>query len=287
LWSGELPNDLEKQRSGNQALVRVVDGLQIYLDTHDEPLRVVAPGVQTLPFFFPLEDIRIDVVPWRLAELDEVVYFIDSVVELPERLAGQPVVNNQVLGALRREDIMRRAWWFDDGTFSYDVYELHLATRFVDPQPNGREPRNVIFGGFARYMGEDLGGLEFWQGRPLYATLYWEPITTTDQDYMMFVHLRDREGNLIRGWDAPVAYNDSAVPPRYYSTLVWEPGEYIRDVRILRMGEEANEHLGTGYSLWVGFYDLSTGERVPVTVDGELAGDSWLIDDRISIVAPP
>jgi hypothetical protein len=287
LWSGELTSDLEKQRSGNHALIRVVDGLQIYLDTHDEPMRVVAPGLQTLPFFFPLEDIRIEPVPWRLSELDGVTYFIDSVVELRERLAGRDTLDNQVLGALRREDIMRRAWWYDDGTFSYDVYELHLENRFIRPEANGSETQDVVFGGFARYLGESMGGLEFWDGRPLYLTMIWEPIAPTDRDYMIFVHLRDGDGNLVQGWDAPVALNDSTTPPRYYSTRVWEVGEFIQDVRILRMGAEANELLGEGYSLYVGFYDLATGERVPVTVDGEVVGDSWLVDDRLSVVSIP
>jgi hypothetical protein len=287
LWSGELPNDLEKQRSGNQALLRVVDGLQIYLDEHgdDEPLRVVAPGVQTLPFFFPTEDIRIDPVPWGLSELEGVTYFVDSVVELPERLAGRSILDNQVLGALRREDIMRRAWWHDDGTFSYDVYELHLENRWVRPVPNGPETQEVVFGDFARYLGDSMGALEFWDGRPVYVTMIWEPIAPTNNDFMIFLHLRDRDGNLVRAWDAPVALNDSTTPPRYYSTRVWEVGEYIQDVRILRMGADANEIIGEGYSLWVGFYDLATGERLPVFVDGESVGDSWLIDDRM-VVAP-
>ncbi len=287
LWSGELTNDLEKQRSGNQALIRVVEGLQIYLDTHDETMRVAAPGIQTLPFFFPTEDIRVDPIPWRLSDLDGLTYFIDSVVELPERLAGRAILDNQVLGALRREDIMRRAWWHDDGTFSYDVYELHLENRRVRPEVNGAETREIVFGGFARYLGESLGGLEFWAGRPLYLTMHWEPLATTNQDYMVFVHLRDRDGNLVRSWDSPVALNNDAVPPRYYSTRVWEPGEFIQDVRILRMNEDANALIGDGYSLYVGFYDLATGERVPVTVDGEPAGDSWLVDDRLIVTLPP
>jgi hypothetical protein len=289
LWSGELPNDLEKQRSGNQALLRVVDGLQIYLDEHDEgqPLRVVAPGIQTLPFFFPLEDIRIDTVPWRLSELEGMTYFIDSVVELPERIAGRSILDNQVLGALRREDIMRRAWWHDDGTFSYDVYELHLENRFVRAEVNGPATQDIVFGGFVRYLGNAIGGLEFWQGRPIYVTMIWEPIAQTDRDYMIFLHLRDRDGNVVRAWDAPVALNDGTTPPRYYSTRVWEVGEYITDVRVLRMGEDANAIIGDGYGLYVGLYDLASGERVPMMVDGEPAGDSLLISDQMVVVPVP
>ena len=58
LWSGELGDDFAKYESGNPALMWVVDGLQKYVDDHpDEVLVVAAPGVDRLPFFFPLADI--------------------------------------------------------------------------------------------------------------------------------------------------------------------------------------------------------------------------------------
>jgi hypothetical protein len=52
--------------------------------------------------------------------------------------------------------------WIDDGFFRYDVYELHLQSS--SPFTNAPSPDDVVFGGFARYLGHD-GGLELWQGR--------------------------------------------------------------------------------------------------------------------------
>jgi hypothetical protein len=286
LWSGELADDIAKQRSGNQALLDVVDGIQAYQDQHGQSPVVIAPGVQTLPFFFPLADIRIETVPTRLDALTDAQYFIDSHPQGSSVYHNIDITDNQVLGALLRQDIMRRAWGMDDGIFRYDVYELTLERRWQRPQPNGAETADVVFGGFVRYLGEDLGTLDLWEGRPVYMTLYWEVLAETDTDYMIFLHLRALDGTVIQTWDAPVALNETTTPPRYYSTRVWQPGEFITDVRLVRL-EIPNVPLGSDYSVVVGLYDLVTGERVPVTVDGEAAGDGYIVDDRFNVIADP
>ncbi|MCL4250052.1 MAG: glycosyltransferase family 39 protein [Anaerolineae bacterium] len=286
LISDAYPDDLARQRSGNQALINVVDGLQAYIDEHGTPPVVVAPSVQTLPFFFPLADIRIDEAPTRLDDLAGVTYFIDSHPQGTGAYQGVPVQANQVIGALRREDIMRRAWGMDDGIFRYNVYELHLERRFQPPPPNAQAEGQVVFGDFARYLGNDIGALDFWPGRPVVLTLYWESLAPTSGDYMIYVHLRDVQGEVVQSWDAPVALDAEIAPPRYYSTHVWQPGEYIADVRRLILSE-VDAPLGAGYSLVIGMYDLASETRLPVTIDGRDAGDGYVIDNRITLVSPP
>jgi hypothetical protein len=286
LVSDAYPDDLARQRSGNQALLNVVDGIQIYADEHGEPPVVVAPGVQTLPFFFPLADIRIDDAPTRLDDLAGVTYFVDSHPQGTGAYANVSLPDNQVIGALRREDILRRAWGMDDGIFRYDVYQLHLDRRFQAPQPNAPAAQVVVFGGFARYVGNDIGALDFWAGRPVVLTLYWESLAPAAGDYMIYIHLRDANGSVIQSWDAPVALDATTALPRYYSTHVWQPGEYIADVRRLML-TAADAPLGQGYSLVIGMYDLASEVRLPVTLDGEDAGDGYVIDNRVAIVPPP
>ena len=197
-----------------------------------------------------------------------------------------PLLENQVLGALGRQDILRRAWGIDDGIFRYDVYELTLDRRWQPPQPNGAADRETVWGGFARYLGSDLGGLEFWNGRPISLTLYWQGIAPADGDYMTYIHLRDAAGEVIAAWDGPTALQAGTTPPRYYSTLLWQPGEYIADTRTLRI-DEADLTVGGGYRLVIGMYDLATQTRVPVSIDGAPAGDGYTIDDRIQWTLPP
>jgi hypothetical protein len=111
--------------------------------------------------------------------------------------------------------------------------------------------------------------------------IMWEVIAPPPEDYTIFIHLRDREGNLIANWDAPTALGELG----YYSTTFWRPGEYIIDERVLSLpsGESA---LGEGYSLVIGMYD-QTQERLPVTINGEAGGDEYIVDNRLSIILPP
>jgi hypothetical protein len=283
LWTDALPDDHARYRSGNAALMNVVDGLQVYLDEHPgETLSVVAPSVDRLPFFFPTHDIRVDDAPTQLEQLEGVTYFVYGVPETGGAYEHVPKFENQVVSALGRTDIMRRAWGMDDGIFRYDVYELYLQNRFVRPTPNGLETDDVVFGDFARYVGYDIGGLDLWQGRRVVMHLYWEVISPPPADYSIFVHLRDADDNLIANWDGPVARTEYG----WYSTLVWDVGEFISDERIIVLPDDVTER-GEGYRLVIGMYDPVSEERVPLTVNGQEAGTSHTIDDRISLVDPP
>ncbi|MCC6804052.1 MAG: glycosyltransferase family 39 protein, partial [Anaerolineae bacterium] len=156
LWTDKYPDDVARYRSGNAALMNVVDGLQTWIDQHPgETLIVSAPGVDRLPFFFPLQDIRVDEAPARLDVLDDAAYFVYGSPEGVGAYQEVPPLENQVVGALARQDIMRRAWGMDDGIFRYDVYELNLANRWIAPEPNGAIADDVTFGGFVRYLWYD------------------------------------------------------------------------------------------------------------------------------------
>jgi hypothetical protein len=283
LWSDAYPDDDSRYRTGNAALMSVVDGLRVWkADNPDETLRVFAPGVDRLPFFFPLDDIRTTDAPTRLDDLSSAAYFVYGLPETRGEYESVPFFENQVIGALGRTDIMRRAWGLDDGIFRYDVYELNLENRFVTPAPNGAAPEDVVFGGFARYLGYDIAGLEFWEGRRLVFKLYWQVIAPAPEDYSIMVHLRDGQDNLIAAWDAPAAPSEVG----YYSTLFWQPGEYIVDERWLRLPDGVLP-VGGGYRLIIGMYPASDGMRIPVSVDGAPHGDEYEIENRMAILASP
>lgn len=291
LWTDALPDDHARYASGNRALMTVVDGLQQYLDSHDEPLRVIAPGMKRLPFFFPLEDIRIDAPPTRLDDLTDATYFIYSVPETGGDFNTFQPGQNQVLDALALATpeleagnaIMRRAWGDDDGVFKYTVYELHLEKRFQMPALNAPAPADVIFADAVRFLGHDIGGSAFWSGRALIMHLYWEVLQPLRADYRVYVHLRDAGGEVLQAWDGPVTRTDDG---NYYSTLVWQPGEIVVDWRRLKL-DALSIPEGPGYQIVIGFYDPLTLERLPVTVDGQPAGDGFALGERIVWQAAP
>jgi hypothetical protein len=288
LWTDKLPDDMARYQSGNPALMSVVEGLQIYRNEHDTPMVVVAPGVRRLPFFFPTEDIRINEAPTRLSQLDDVTYFIDSSPEGSGAYDGIPLQQNQVISALAMagsstDGLIHHAWWNDDGIFRYDVYGLNLQKRFVDPQMFHDPESPVEFGGFARFRGHGIGADTLWPGRPVYMQLYFQVLAPPPEDYMLYVHLRDRDGTVWATWDGPVTYTQDG---RYYSTLVWEPGEYVVDNRLLKLTDQ-NPPEGDDYSIWFGFYNLPANERVPVTVNGEPAGDGFRINENVKVRSKP
>jgi 4-amino-4-deoxy-L-arabinose transferase-like glycosyltransferase len=280
LWTDEYPDDTARYRSGNPALMNVVDGFQAWIDQHPgETLRAAAPGIDRLPFFFPAHEIRVKDAPTQLSELEDVNYFVYGLPESRGEYLDAPL--NAALGVLGRTDVARRAWGQDDGNFRYDVYELNLANRFTPPAPNAPAPDDVVIDGFARYLGHDLGGLELWPGRRVVFKIMWEVIAPAPEDYTIFIHLRDADGNLSANWDAPTALSELG----YYSTLFWQPGEYIIDERALML-PEGEPPYGVGYELVIGMYDSSL-TRLPITVNGEAAGDDYVVDNRMSIIPTP
>ncbi len=294
LWTDKLPDDHARYESGNQALMNVVDGLQKYIDEHPgEPLRVVAPQVKRLPFFFPSVDIEINSMPTQLSQLDGVTYFIYGKPEAGGDFNTFIPGQNQVLSALALatgstdvgSNIMRRAWGDDDGIFKYTVYELHLENRFKPPAYiNGPTPEgDVQFGDFARLLGYDIGGLDFWPQRRLIMHLYWQVLAKPTANYMVYIHLRDQTGKVIQAWDGPVSWTNDG---NMYSTLVWEPGEYIVDERSLTF-DQKDTPLGKGYSIVIGMYDLATQQRVPIMLDGKPAVEGYTLTNKISIITAP
>jgi hypothetical protein len=251
---------------------------------------VVAPGIKRLPFFFPQNDIRVDDVPTQLSELAGVTYFVYGEPESEGAYEGIALQHNQVISALSLAGYhgddnaaIRRAWWNDDGIFNYDVYELHLERRFVEPYIDSALEETVVFGGFARFLGHDIGGLELWPGRRVILHIYFQVLAPPPEDYMIYLHLRrgDDDQTAWATWDGPVTNSDDG---RYYSTLVWEPGEYISDERILDISP-SEVPPGDGYRLVIGMYNLQMGERVPVTVNGQPAGDGYSFNNTIQVLA--
>ena len=104
-------------------------------------------------------------------------------------------------------------------------------------------------------------------GKPLPVVLYWQGEGTTDRHYTVFVHLVNQQGELV-------AQADAAPQQNLYPTQFWESGEQIIDTHIIDTSA-----LQTGeYTLFVGFYDTETGERIQAIEKGvELSGSAQTI----------
>jgi 4-amino-4-deoxy-L-arabinose transferase-like glycosyltransferase len=84
--------------------------------------------------------------------------------------------------------------------------------------------------------------------------LYWESMAPTAVDYTVFVHLRDRNGEILAQADQLLTANE-------YPSSLWQPGDVIYDPVLLLLPQESPQE---GYELWVGLYDYHTGERLAI-----------------------
>jgi hypothetical protein len=98
--------------------------------------------------------------------------------------------------------------------------------------------------------------------------LHWASLAPVDQDYTVFVHLVDLDGELAAQADGPPTGGD-------YPTSMWEFGEIVFDERLI-----PTQGLPSGtYHLRLGMYLLETGERLPA-LD---AGGERLPDDVVEL----
>ncbi|CAN5841173.1 hypothetical protein BH10CHL1_BH10CHL1_13820 [soil metagenome] len=83
--------------------------------------------------------------------------------------------------------------------------------------------------------------------------LVWQALTTPQSSYTVFVHLLDKQGQIIAQSDAL---------PHNYATDQWLAGEIVTDTHTLPLPVDAPAGL---YHLEVGLYDAISGQRLPAT----------------------
>jgi hypothetical protein len=285
--SGALPTDDLKMAYGNRALMQTVFYLrQSRADSGltARPLRIMAPGEQRLPFFFPLDDVRTEEFPIWLDQVTDVDYYIDSSLGRWQYMIRGQLFLNQIVASRTRQPTMQRRFSVDDGNFRLTVYTIHNAERFKPPQPS--EPVSAQIGDFACLAGIDLSATQAMPGESVNLTLWWQALGMADLEYSVYLHLWDAANRrLIAGWDGqPLSQTQKYEPwagadkdfllP--YSTRLWQKGETIRDAWRLDVPPDAPPGL---YELRVGLYEPVGNNRLPVTKDGVSLGDGLKLGD--------
>jgi len=91
-------------------------------------------------------------------------------------------------------------------------------------------------------------------GQTLDVRLYWKALQPLEEDYIVFVHLLDANGQLVASHDGPPRERESP-------TGTWLPGDVVPDVHHVALKPDISA--GT-YQLWVGIYTWPDIERLPV-----------------------
>ena len=100
-------------------------------------------------------------------------------------------------------------------------------------------------------------------GLPLRVRLFWQAKATIESNYTIFIHL-------VRPDEQLVAQQDQQPLGGFLPTRLWRPGLVIADDYELSLPPDAPPG---PYELRVGMYDFTTGERLPVSQDGQVIGD--------------
>lgn len=147
--------------------------------------------------------------------------------------------------------------------------EVNLTEVWVDPAapdisqlPTEAVPVSAVFNNEIELVGYKLqtkDGIDL--------TLYWRSLQEVAQDYTVFVHLTDAQGQLLSGEDSPPVQGQAP-------TSRWQINQVIEDRHHLQMSE--NFPPGK-YDLSVGLYNSTTGERLLVQGADITSGDNLLL----------
>jgi hypothetical protein len=120
-----------------------------------------------------------------------------------------------------------------------------------------------------RLLGYTLSSSDVLREDPLTVTLFWQSDGRLEQDYHVFVHLLDQDGEMVGQHDG--VPNEGQRP-----SWDWRYQEIIQDPHVIPLGESQPDET---YSLYVGMYEYGTKARLPVIgPDGEV-----LPHDRIGL----
>lgn len=153
--------------------------------------------------------------------------------------------------------------------------------RFLRPREFTATDQTVMFGDFAQFMGHRLPYTpRLSTDQDTLLLLIWKGIRPAPNDYKIYVHLLNEQGEQVAVWDdMPLRGETINGQPMYYTTLVWEQDEYIVEERLLRL--PAPLPPGT-YSLRIGMYDLYTEARLSLRV-GDTLTDGYTLPQVIEV----
>ena len=150
---------------------------------------------------------------------------------------------------------------------STPVDQVQLGLFYVSPDSSDPRqpatPLSVTFADSIKLVGVTLPPLSpLPASHSLPVTIHWQDIQVTDKPYTVFLQLLNDQGQAVAGWDQQPFGG-------LYPTNLWSPGEIIADTIHLPLPTTG---LPPGqYRLITGFYDVTTGQRLPVGGGGDFA----------------
>lgn len=213
-----------------------------------------------------------------------------------DRWTGNPLLNtvDQLMGVFEEGD---RVWFVVDGFRLGTRYEVDFIEKIAEQMDKvyeqqgvmvllseGHEPpteaafqgsRRANFADKASLLNYALSDRVLSPGQALELTLYWRCLSRFRDGYTVFIHLEDREGQLV-------AQGDGQPVEELYPTNYWRVGDTIRDIHSLAMPPD----LPPGrYRLVIGMYFPQTMDRLSIREEDGTPIEDALILDYLKVAA--
>jgi hypothetical protein len=142
------------------------------------------------------------------------------------------------------------------------------AVKIIDPARQITMPSIPLttqFGDQIALVGQDHWPDTVKAGATVDVNLYWQALTAIKDDYTVFIHVVDADGNLV-------AQSDGQPQNGAYPTSIWDEGEIVPDRHTLVLPPD----LAPGdYRVKIGLYQLATGVRLSArSADGVQLADA-------------
>ena len=272
-----LDSPIKKYQAFNPSLIEIVFGLQNYMAENSQQPVVLAPGEQRLPFFFPQMPI-ISKLARRLDEYETLgaTHFIyGAKAREAYKQAGIDPAQTQLVASLGRQNLFSKKKQHYDGTYSYELYQSKDITRRHAPPsrshfPTLHDAQKIVFGDVLRLLAEGLHPPWIFKEEPITLQTAWQALQPLARDYRLVFELFNRDAQTVgHQWILQPSQHRHG----YYATPLWDVGETVSDLAVVRIPENSDIARGANYVMRLRVLDPLAEKYLPVEIDGQPAGD--------------
>ena len=272
-----LDSPIKKYQAFNPSLIEIVFGLQNYMAENSQQPVVLAPGEQRLPFFFP----QMPIISKLARQLDEyedlgATHFIyGAKAREAYKQAGIDPAQTQLVASLGRQNLFSKKKQHYDGTYSYELYQSKDITRRHAPPsrshfPTLHDAQKIVFGDVLRLLAEGLHPPWIFKEEPITLQTAWQALQPLARDYRLVFELFNRDAQTVgHQWILQPSQHRHG----YYATPLWDVGETVSDLAVVRIPENSDIARGANYVMRLRVLDPLAEKYLPVEIDGRPAGD--------------
>ena len=281
LFDEALNNDIDKYQIFNPSLMEVVFGLKDYQRASEDEARVLAPGEERLPFFFP----RMTIIDQRIETLDAyqalgATHFVYGAKARQSYLdAGIYPRETQLIAALGRRELFELKKSHYRATFSYELYQTEAIESRYEPLSEtfvtGLSRGEIVFGERLRLLAADAFPPRVFYETPITVLSVWQAIRPLEREYLIELDLYNQDdGTVERKWVFALAEHRHG----HYSTRLWDVDELVYDEHIFMLTDDAEVPEGDNYVFRLRVSDQAADEYLQISIDGVAAGEIWQLD---------